>query len=76
MATPRRDTTSPAHPQAEPPLQGKVVYIEDDETNVVLVQALVARHPGIQMLHAVTGREGVRLASVEVALSLLEAQFP
>jgi hypothetical protein len=65
MATPSRDTTSPAQPHAEPPLQGTVVYIEDDETNVLLVQALVARHPGVKMLHAATGREGVRLVSRE-----------
>jgi len=65
MATPRREPTSPAQPHLEPPLQGKVVYIEDDETNVLLVQALVARHPGIQMLHAATGREGVRLVRRE-----------
>src|SRR5262245_22358284 len=64
MATLSRDTTS-AQPQAEPPLQGKVVYIEDDETNVLLVQALVARHPGVKMLHAVTGREGVQLVRSE-----------
>jgi DNA-binding response OmpR family regulator len=65
MATPSRDTTASAHPHTEPPLRGRVVYIEDDETNVLLVQALVARHPGVQMLHAATGREGVALVRRE-----------
>jgi len=63
MATPTRDAaTGPGH---EPPLRGRVVYIEDDETNVVLVRALVARHPGVEMLHAATGREGVLLVRRE-----------
>jgi DNA-binding response OmpR family regulator len=46
-------------------LHGKVVYIEDDETNVTMVRALVARHPGVEMLHASTGREGVRMVRRE-----------
>jgi two-component system cell cycle response regulator DivK len=63
MATPTRDAaTGPGH---EPPLRGRIVYIEDDETNVVLVRALVARHPGVEMLHAATGREGVLLVRRE-----------
>lgn len=45
--------------RAAPPLRGKVLYIEDDETNVVLVRALLERHAGIEMLHAATGREGI-----------------
>jgi len=65
MAMLSRDTTASTHPQAEPPLQGKVVYIEDDETNVLLVQAMLARHPGVTLLHASTGREGVQLVRRE-----------
>jgi DNA-binding NarL/FixJ family response regulator len=61
-----RNSTTPAAPvPAEPPLRGKVVYIEDDETNVVLVQALVARHPDVELLHAATGRAGVELVRRE-----------
>lgn len=63
---PSRDSTTSAAPMPdEPPLRGKVVYIEDDETNVVLVQALVARHPGVELLHAATGRAGVELVRRE-----------
>jgi two-component system, cell cycle response regulator DivK len=65
MATPSRDTTASANPQTEPPLRGRVVYIEDDETNVLLVQALVARHPGVELLHAATGRTGIELVRRE-----------
>jgi len=60
----RRDTT-PAPAPPEPPLRGKVVYIEDDETNVLLVRALVAGHPGVELLHAATGREGVQMVRRE-----------
>src|SRR5262247_2252713 len=66
MANPSRETAAASpHPQAEPPLRGRVVYIEDDETNVLLVQAMVARHPGVEMLHAATGRDGVQLVRRE-----------
>ena len=67
MATPSRDPTASVHAHAEPPLRGRVVYIEDDETNVLLVQALVARHPGVEMLHAATGRDGIELVRREQA---------
>jgi hypothetical protein len=65
MPTVSRDTASPAQQHVEPPLHGKVVYIEDDETNVLLVQALVARHEHVELLHAASGREGVRLVRSE-----------
>jgi DNA-binding response OmpR family regulator len=64
MPTLSRETASSSM-QLEPPLQGKVVYIEDDETNVTMVRALVARHPGVQLLHASTGRDGVRMVRRE-----------
>jgi DNA-binding response OmpR family regulator len=48
-----------------PPLRGKVLYIEDDETNVVIVRGLLRRHPGIEMIHAASGREGVRMVRSE-----------
>ena len=65
MPTRSRSTTDSSPPHDEPPLRGKVVYIEDDETNVLLVQAMVARHPGVQLLHASTGRLGVDLVRRE-----------
>ena len=47
------------------PLRGKVLYVEDDETNVLLVRALLERHPGIAMLHAASGRDGIRMVRSE-----------
>ena len=77
MATPSRDVTASAHAHSEPPLHGRVVYIEDDETNVVLVQAMVARHPDVEMLHASTGREGVHLVrSARPDFVLLDMNLP
>jgi DNA-binding response OmpR family regulator len=46
-------------------LCGKVLYIEDAPTNVELVRGLLRRHPGVQMLHAPTGLEGVAMAQAE-----------
>jgi two-component system, cell cycle response regulator DivK len=41
---------------------GKVLYIEDQELNVLLVEAMLSRMPGLTLLKAGNGREGVRLA--------------
>jgi len=43
-------------------LHGTVLYIEDDPVNVLVVEQLLAAHPGVRLLHAGTGREGVHLA--------------
>lgn len=65
MPSASRDTTASPQLHLEPPLHGKVVYIEDDETNVLMVRALCARHDGVELLHASNGREGVRLVRAE-----------
>ncbi|WP_325420486.1 response regulator [Aquabacterium sp.] len=47
-------------------LHGKLLYIEDEAVNVALVRAIVEqRHPGVQLIHAGTGAEGVRLVCSE-----------
>jgi len=49
-----------------PALHGKLLYIEDEPVNVTLVEAIIEqRHPGVQLLHAGTGAEGVRLVRGE-----------
>ena len=59
------------------PLQGRVLYIEDDLVNLAAVAALVADHPGVDLVHAATGREGVRLArSVRPDFVLLDMHLP
>lgn len=47
-------------------LHGKLLYIEDVQVNVALVEAIIEQHhPGVQMLHAGTGAEGVRMVRSE-----------
>jgi DNA-binding NarL/FixJ family response regulator len=54
-------------PSDEPPaeLQGKVLYIEDVPIYFTLVEAQLARHPRVKLIHAATGLEGVRLVQTE-----------
>jgi DNA-binding response OmpR family regulator len=51
--------------QAVAELRGKVLYIEDEPINFAIVEAMLARHPEVQLIRAVTGLEGVRLARSE-----------
>jgi DNA-binding response OmpR family regulator len=53
----------PDPPAAE--LRGKVLYIEDEPFNFAIVEAMLARHPKVQLIRAATGREGVLLARSE-----------
>lgn len=58
-------------------LQGKLLYIEDDPTNVALVEGILARHPGVQLIHAGTGADGVRLTrSEQPDFVLLDMHLP
>ncbi len=45
-----------------PGLRGKLLYIEDEPLAVEVVRGLLAVHPGVQLLHAATGIDGVRMA--------------
>lgn len=44
------------------PLSGRVLYIEDAEVNFAVVQAMLARHPQVELRHAPNGLTGVRMA--------------
>lgn len=67
----RTDETPPA-------LHGKLLYIEDEAMNVALVEAIIEqRHPGVTLIHAATGAEGVRLAcSEQPDFVLLDMHLP
>jgi hypothetical protein len=58
-------SSSPSSGQPAAELRGKVLYIEDDPLNFAIVEAMLARHPEVQLIRAVTGLEGVRLARSE-----------
>ncbi len=61
-----------------PDPQGTVLYIEDQDLNFLLVQAqLAATLPGVQLLRAATGAEGVeRVRSDRPQLVLLDMHLP
>jgi PAS domain S-box-containing protein len=56
---------------------GTLLYIEDNLTNLHLMQRVVARRPGIRLLHAPHGRMGLELARTRHAdLVLLDLHLP
>jgi len=66
-------------PREEPPadLRGKVLYIEDVDDNYLLVEAILARHQGVQLIRAETGQEGVhRVRSERPDFVLLDMHLP
>lgn len=58
-------------------LRGKVLYIEDVAVNFAVVEAALARHPGVQLIRAATGLEGVRMVRAELPdFVLLDMHLP
>lgn len=56
---------------------GTVLYIEDDLTNVALVQGLLADFPGVEVIVATTGEQGVHMARTSRPdLVLLDMHLP
>ncbi|MDT7834346.1 response regulator [Aquabacterium sp. OR-4] len=69
--------TANAAAKADTCLQGTVLYIEDEPVSVQLVQALLAAHPQVHLLHAGTGAEGVSLTrSAQPDFVLLDMHLP
>ena len=59
------------------PLQGTVLYVEDEPVNFMMVEALLAGHPGVRLIRAQTGQEGVELArSARPDAILLDMHLP
>jgi CheY-like chemotaxis protein len=61
----RTATTPSSDPTRAIALQGLVLYIEGIPNNFALVEALLSEHPGLRLIHAADGSEGVRLARSE-----------
>jgi CheY-like chemotaxis protein len=54
-----------------------VLYIEDHDDNIVLVQRILRQRPHLDLVIAATGAEGLRLAQqTQPALILLDRQLP
>ena len=47
------------------PLQGSVLYIEDEPISFAVVEGLLSGHPGVRLIRARTGNEGVSCARTE-----------
>jgi two-component system cell cycle response regulator DivK len=57
--------------------RGKVLYIEDQEINLQLVEAILANSPGIELIKATTGAQGVQLVrSQHPDVVLLDMHLP
>jgi two-component system sensor histidine kinase/response regulator len=59
-------------------MNGVVLYIDDDQNNILIVQRLLKRtRPGIQLHTARTGRDGTRAAiDIKPTLILLDNRLP
>jgi DNA-binding response OmpR family regulator len=58
-------------------LEGKVLYIEDNPLNMELIDTALSAFPGVTLIKATTGMEGIRLARSEHPdLVLLDMHLP
>jgi PAS domain S-box-containing protein len=56
---------------------GTIVYVEDNASNVRLLQRLIVRRPGVRLLNATTGAAGIEMARLERPdLVLLDLHLP
>lgn len=80
MSTPRApgDSLGPARsPRRETPVDHALLYIEDNEDNIYLVQRLLKRRPRIELHVARNGRDGVQAAiGKRPGLILLDNRLP
>ena len=64
-------------PSVEPELSGTVLCIEDNPINMTLIEAALAAYPGVVLLKAETGMQGIALArSALPDLVLLDMHLP
>ncbi len=79
-AAPRPDRPATAGAAPAPraaPGPGRLLYIEDNPVNMLLVEELVAMRPAIEMISATNGEHGVRQAIERLpALVLVDMQLP
>jgi len=71
IPTNRPDDTASTEPA------GLVLYVEDDPVNAMLVKQLLSRWPGVRVLVATDGKEGIELAILhQPDLVLLDMHLP
>ena len=67
---------SAAHAEAQP-VAGLVLYVEDNRSNVRLMERVLKRRPHVRLAHALCGEDGLRLAREERPdLILLDLHLP
>jgi len=67
--------TADRHPNREP--ARSVLYVEDNTVNVLLMEALFAKLPGVRLIVALTGEQGLHAAMDHTPdLMLLDLRLP
>jgi PAS domain S-box-containing protein len=62
---------------ADPETKGLILYIEDNGSNVRLMERVLQRRPGVRLLHAPRGTDGLRLArETRPSLIFLDLHLP
>jgi len=75
-ATASRDSRGAAG-QVDPETAGLVLYIEDNRSNVRLMQRVLQRRPGVRLMHAPNGADGIRMArEARPGLVFLDLHLP
>ncbi len=74
---PRPGLSGPRGESGRAGATGTLLYVEDDAVNRMLVEAIVGRRPGVTLLAAMSGGEGLELArDRHPDLVLLDVQLP
>jgi CheY-like chemotaxis protein len=77
---PQQPPQQPPQPQPQPPasaLAPTLLYIEDNDVNMLIVRELLAQRPRVVFLGAPDGHSGVRLARERLpSLVLIDMQLP
>jgi len=63
--------------QLRPEVRGRVLYVDDNDVNRVLMEAFLVRRPGVELLQAADGESGLRLVREQRPdLVLLDIRLP
>jgi CheY-like chemotaxis protein len=74
---PAAPATAPVDAEREPGAGPIVLHVEDNLSNLKLVERILARRPGVQLVEAQTGERGLELAqTLTPALVLLDLRLP
>ncbi len=74
---PQQATPTPVAADEARGTHGVVLYVEDDIANLTLVKHLLRSRPGLALLHAPTGRQGLEMAAqYRPDLILLDLHLP